>query len=487
MKQSLLIRTVSFMVFVFIVSLLTACARKNESLQINRTAFLTDTSQLLKVDFSISNGLGHPAIFGEGGAPDDATTATNIMNQGFTLTRTGCDMNWLLGDPAKITLSDYKNDVNGIRTDASKVWLSNARELSNYRSQGNKFIVTIGYIPTWLSYNPNSVNGVPKDWPVFEEIVQKVYLKYKAYNSLAYVEIWNEPTGQFLDLTGSPYKTRLSAYRDIYYHTARAIRAIDTEIPLGGPTAGDSKAWCIAWADSMLSDNRIAKDVNFLSYHLYDKSAGTDPADIANWQAVAARHGRVDMPVLITEYNYSYDLGVITMNNESTDAISYIGKRLTDFYTSHLYAASIYSMFQYSSTNKWRQDMCGIFENGTLMPKVRTFYLMSKILGLGSGVSALRQIHYTANKSITNAGCAITSGHQKVIWLVNDTKTPDSLSVGIKGLSLSTQYVASVWEASAANNAQSERQSIKFLTDITGNGQLKFNIAAKSVTGIIIK
>ena len=61
------------------------------------------------------------------------------------------------------------------------------------------------------------------------------------------------------------------------------------------------------------------------------------------------------------------------------------------------------------------------------------------------------------------------------------------MSLGVRGLSPSTLYVASVWEASAGNNAHSERQSIKFLTDITGKGQLKFNIAAKSVTGIIIR
>ena len=101
----------------------------------------------------------------------------------------------------------------------------------------------------------------------------------------------------------------------------------------------------------MLSDPRIAKDVNFLSYHYYDKSSGSDSSDIANWKAVATKYGKPDMPIFITEWNYSWDLGIIPMNNESPDAISFVGKRLTDFYVNHLFGANIFSMFQYSSTN----------------------------------------------------------------------------------------------------------------------------------------
>ena len=80
-----------------------------------------------------------------------------------------------------------------------------------------KFIATIGYGPTWLSFNNTSENGVPKDWSVYEELVQKVYLKYKTYNCVEYIEIWNEPTGHFLDLTGSPYTSRLTAYKYLLF------------------------------------------------------------------------------------------------------------------------------------------------------------------------------------------------------------------------------------------------------------------------------
>ena len=41
--------------------------------------------QLLKVDFSIINGLGHAAIFGEGVTCDDAYLAIFIINQALNL------------------------------------------------------------------------------------------------------------------------------------------------------------------------------------------------------------------------------------------------------------------------------------------------------------------------------------------------------------------------------------------------------------------
>jgi len=487
MKQTSIFGIAPYVIFVLLLNICTACNKLTTTVANQDHLINNSGNQTLAVDFSINNGIGYPGIFGEQGAPTDATTATKMAGQGFTTVRTGCDVNWLLGDPSTITLADYKNDVNGIRTDPSKVWLSNSNELANYGSKGIKFIATIGYVPTWLSYNPNSVNGVPKDWIVFEEFVQKMFLKYKSYNCVEYIEIWNEPTGQFLDLTGSPYTDRLTAYKDIYYHTAKAIRAVDANIPLGGPTAGDSKAWCIAWADSLLSDNSIAPNVNFLSYHLYDHSAGTDSADIANWKAVAAKHGKIDMPIFMTEWNYSWDLGIIPMNNESTDAISFVGKRLTDFYTNHLFAANIFAMLQYSSTDKWRQDMCGIYENGDFMPKVRTFYLMSKILGLGNGQSSLKKTSWSAGKNITNAACAITADNKKVVWVTNDTTNNTTLSIIVKGLNPSTKYTASVWEASATNTTQSERESKIVSTDQTGTGHFNLSIVGKSVTGFIIK
>ena len=131
--------------------------------------------------------------------------------------------------------------------------------------------------------------------------------------------------------------------------------------------------------------------------------------------------------------------------------------------------------------------MCGIFENGTFMPKVRTFYLLSKVLGLGKGESVLKQTSWTANQNITNGGTAINVDNQKVVWMTNDTPKADSVSMVVKGLNSSTQYSASVWEASALNDVQTERQSIKFTTDATGRGSFIFTVASQSVTGFIIK
>ena len=492
MKQASILSIKLYAIFFLLLNICTACNKQNDR-AINQSLIIdTLGNQTLTINFSINNGIGYPYVFGEGGAPYDVNTATKIASQGFTLKRTGCDIDWLLGDPRNITLADYKNDVNGIRTNPAKPWLSNSKELINYGSRGVKFIAIIGYVPTWLSFKPNSRNGIPKDWGVYEELVQKVYLKYKSYNCVKYMEIWNEPAGEFLDLTGSPYTSRLTAYKDIYYHTVKAIHAVDmnTTILLGGPTSGSPRADGTAWADSLLGDPRIARDVNFLSYHYYGKApAGpdSDSSIIANWKAVATKYGKPEMPIFVTEWNSSYNHETIRLNDDSPDAISFIGKRLTDFYVNHLYGATIFTMGQRS---QWSTSMDGIFEDGTFMPKVRTFYLMSKILSLGQGESALKQTKWTAGqngKSITNAGSAVTADNQKVVWMTNDTREAFIESILIKGLIPSTQYVVSVWEASAANATQSERESNIFITDQTGKGHFALSLVGKSVTGFIIK
>jgi len=492
MKQTSIFSIALYVILFLLLNVCTACNKQTVITNIQNNSKDTSGNQKLTVDFSINNGVGHPYVFGEGGAPKDVATASNISSQGFTLKRTSCDIDWLLGDPRNITLADYKNDVNGIRTNPAKPWLSNSKELINYGSKGVKFIAIIGYVPTWLSFKQNSRNGIPKDWGVYEELVQKVYLKYKSYNCVKFMEIWNEPAGEFLDLTGSPYTNKLTAYKDIYYHTVKAIHAVDnsTTILLGGPTSGSPRADGSAWADSLLNDPRIGKDVNFFSYHYYGKAPlgpDSDSSIIASWKAVATKYGKPDMPIFITEWNSSYNKETIRLNDDSPEAISFIGKRLTDFYVNHLFGATIFTMGQRSQSST---SMDGIFEDGTFMPKVRTFYLMSKILSLGKGESALKQTNWTAcknGKNITNAGSAITIDNQKVVWMTNDTQETYMESVVIKGLTPSTQYTASVWEASPANTAQSERESKIFSTDQTGKGHFTLSIVGKSVTGFIIK
>ena len=171
------------------------------------------------------------------------------------------------------------------------------------------------------------------------------------------------------------------------------------------------------------------------------------------------------------------------MNMESPDAISYVGKRLTNFYINHLAGANIYTMSKTSAGD----EMGGIFTDETFMPKARTFYLLSKVLGLGVGDGALKGTTWTANDIVTNAGTAVNFNNQKVIWLTNDTGNGGTVSLIIKGLLPNTVYSASIYEASAVNTATTLREVVQF-TGIAADAEgIKFNLRAKSVVGLVIQ
>ena len=472
----------SLFILFFAMPNLSGCSKKDISNTNNNQPSVNNITPALTVDFSINTGVGHPFVFGQQEAPIDLISVAKVIDQGFIFQRSSLMVNNIV-PPS--TIDNYKNNVNNIQ-DPKNWWLSYVcTGLNTYGNAGMKVLIGYSYVPNWLSYNPNSQKGVPKDWGIYEDIIAKISTYIKTKSFVVGVEVWNEPTGDFLDITGSPYKTKLAAYKDIYYHTAKAIRSVDSNIPIGGPTAGDSKQWCRDWADSLLKDPQITSNVNFLTYHLYDFGTSSDATDIPLWKAVGAKYGKPNIPVYLDEWNYSYSVSSQSLsatNNIGSDAISYCGRRLTDFYVNHLDGATIFTLGYYPSSG-----MGGINIDGTFTPKVRAFYLMSNVLGLGKGDGALKQTTWINDLNITNGGAVLNANHQKVIWITNDTGNTGSVSMVIKGLDPTTQYAASVWEASISNTAQTERESIKFTTDATGRGSIKVAVASKSVTGLIMK
>jgi hypothetical protein len=472
-----------FILFLTILNL-SGCNKKDDPGIVNNLPpvnvnIITPT---LTVDFSISTGVGHPFVFGEQGAPLDANSVANVINQGFVFKRANLMVNNIV-PPS--TIDDYRNNIKNIQ-DPKNWWISTvSASLNTYGNAGMKVLLGYSYVPTWLSYNPKSQMGVPKDWDIYEDIIAKISAYMKTKSFVVGVEVWNEPDGVFLDITGSPYKTKLAAYKDIYFHTAKAIRSVDLNIPVGGPTAGSSGQEGRNWADSLLNDPRIAGNVNFLTYHTYDFGTSRDATEIPLWKAIGAKYGKPDIPVYLNEWNYSYGISgqaLSPMNNIAPDAIAYCGRRLTDFYVNHLDGATIFTMGYYP-----KSGMGGVNTDGTFTPKISAFYLMSKVLGLGKGDGALKQITWIPGLNITNGGAALNANNQKVIWMTNDTGKTDGVTTLIKGLNPNLQYAASVWEASILNTAQTERESIKFTTDATGRGSFTFAVASKSVTGLIIR
>ncbi|HEY6446275.1 MAG TPA: glycosyl hydrolase family 39 [Acidobacteriaceae bacterium] len=144
-----------------------------------------------------------------------------------------------------------------------------------------------------------------------------------------YFEVWNEPNIDFW--IGRPAE---STYFELYDHTARAIKAANPRLRVGGPATAQA-----AWVGDMIAhatENHVPLD--FVSTHVY----GNDTADnvfhdnrpVAPHQMVCAavdkvheeiqHSARPDIPLLWSEYNATY------MNQqEITDSI-YMGPWLAD-------------------------------------------------------------------------------------------------------------------------------------------------------------
>ena len=98
-------------------------------------------------------------------------------------------------------------------------------------------------------------------------------------------EIWNEAN---LEVFWSGTRDE---YLRLYDVSARAVKAVDARLPVGGPASA-----AVAWIDEMLDDvDRSGAPLDFLSTHTY----GNAPLDL---RPIAARHGRPDLPLWWTEW-----------------------------------------------------------------------------------------------------------------------------------------------------------------------------------------
>ncbi len=122
-----------------------------------------------------------------------------------------------------------------------------------------------------------------------------------------YFEVWNEPNGGFW--TGRPAE---KTYFELYDHTARALKAVNTRLRVGGPATAEA-----AWVGDMIAHAvRDNVPLDFVSTHVYSNDSVTgvfhDRRTIAPQQMVCAavdkvhdeisRSARPQIPLIWSEY-----------------------------------------------------------------------------------------------------------------------------------------------------------------------------------------
>ncbi|HST10506.1 MAG TPA: glycosyl hydrolase [Terriglobales bacterium] len=187
-------------------------------------------------------------------------------------------------------------------------------------------------MPHAFWYKPNV--APPKDYAKWDDLITQfarhLIERYgKEEVSQWYFEVWNEPNLDFWG--GDP---RQASYWELYDHTVRALKAVNSSLRVGGPSTAQA-----GWADAFIkhcTDNHVP--VDFVSSHVYgnDKSEDvfgtheTIPRDQMVCRAVKKVHDQIkvsaqpNLPLIWSEFNASY------MNEPDVTDRSYMGPWLAD-------------------------------------------------------------------------------------------------------------------------------------------------------------
>ena len=208
-------------------------------------------------------------------------------------------------------------------------------------ADGVKPFVELSFMPAQLAsapilqafwYKPNV--APPKDWKKWDGMITAFtthLIERYGIDEVAswYFEVWNEPN---LDFWGGVPKQ--PTYWDLYDHTARAIKAVNSKLRVGGPATAQA-----AWVDDFIkhcTENNIPFD--FASTHVYGNDLSKDvfgtnediPRDKMVCRAVSKVHEQIQRsakpatPLIWSEFNASYK-----NEPEVTDSI-YMGPWMAD-------------------------------------------------------------------------------------------------------------------------------------------------------------
>jgi xylan 1,4-beta-xylosidase len=195
----------------------------------------------------------------------------------------------------------------------------------NLLADGVRPFVELGFMPKELAsdlvkgdfpfwYRPNV--SPPKDyakWDALIEAFARHLLERYGIEEVSqwYFEVWNEPNIGFW--SGEPHE---SSYYELYDHTARALKAVDVKLRVGGPSTAQA-----AWAGRFIKHVTEAKvPADFVSSHVYANDLSQDvfqndipvPRDQMVCRAVKKVREEIaastmpKLPLFFSEYNASY-------------------------------------------------------------------------------------------------------------------------------------------------------------------------------------
>ncbi len=191
-------------------------------------------------------------------------------------------------------------------------------------ANGVQPFVELSFMPKKMASDPNALHAFwykqnvspPKDYALWDNMitafVQHLIDRYGIDEVAQWdFEVWNEPNIDFW--AGSP---KQSTYFELYDHTARAIKKVNSRLRVGGPSTAQA-AWVTAFLQHCKQNNI---PVDFVSTHVYGNDTaknvlGTNediPRDRMVSRSVKMVHDEIiaspypKIPLIMSEYNASY-------------------------------------------------------------------------------------------------------------------------------------------------------------------------------------
>jgi xylan 1,4-beta-xylosidase len=190
-------------------------------------------------------------------------------------------------------------------------------------ASGVKPFVELSFMPYQLAasptlqafwYKPNV--APPKDWKKWDDLITALVshlVSRYGIDEVAnwYFEVWNEPNLDFW--AGTP---KQSTYWELYDHTARDIKKVNSRLRVGGPATAQA-----AWVGDLIrhcTENHVPLD--FVSTHVYGNDSAKDvfgtnetiPRATMVCRAVKKVHEEIEhsatpkIPLIWSEFNASY-------------------------------------------------------------------------------------------------------------------------------------------------------------------------------------
>lgn len=187
------------------------------------------------------------------------------------------------------------------------------KTVADILAMGAKPLFSLSYMPREFT-DSGSVIDVPKDWNLWQNLVQKTIEHYSGKGNKnilnVYYEVWNEPD---LPQFGSWNMTGTKNYNLLYQYSANATAlALDTnQFFIGGPAVG---SFYPAWVDGFIThvnDNNLRLD--FYSWHRYHTSADKFREDAINIKKILAKYPKfANLPLVLSEW------GIDSVNNPAS-------------------------------------------------------------------------------------------------------------------------------------------------------------------------